>query len=250
MLLGGGYVLYKGMTRAPAASEAPPSVQVASSVVKEESDSYTIDIMYPQFGIPTIDADIKSKIDIALQEFKELPANPPESATPKNEFTGTFENVYIGPDIISAKLILSQYTGGAHPMTIFSGVSYDRATGRQLLQQDAFGMIGMTLEETSSKATEILKGKLGDMFFEDGSNPNPENFSSFIVSADAVTFIFQPYQVAPYAAGPQEVSFSRVSAGSEIQRQMTDCQAACGRSCGANASCMTECYANCRANAR
>lgn len=210
VLLGGGYALYKGMTRAPAASGTPPSAQVASSTVKEESDSYTIDLTYPQFGIPAIDADIKSKIDIALQEFKTLPANPPESATPKNEFTGTFEDVYIGPDIISAKLILSQYTGGAHPMTIFSGVNYDRATGRQILPRDAFAMVGLSLNEISAKATTELKTKLADSMFEEGANSNPENFSSFVISVDKVTFIFQPYQVAPYAAGPQEVSFERV----------------------------------------
>ena len=45
--------------------------------------------------------------------------------------------------------------------------------------------------------------------FEEGADTNPENFSSFVISADKVTFIFQQYQVAAYAAGPQEVSFER-----------------------------------------
>ncbi|OGG79854.1 hypothetical protein A3A39_04685 [Candidatus Kaiserbacteria bacterium RIFCSPLOWO2_01_FULL_54_13] len=182
---------------------------VKTETTHDESGTYLVDVDYPQFGIAAIDADIKSKVDSAVAEFKALPPNPPESATPQNEFTGTFENVYIGPDVVSVKLVLSQYTGGAHPMTIFSGLNYDRATGRQLLQDDAFTMVGMTVEEVSAQATAELRKKLGDSMFEEGANSNPENFSSFIISADTVTFIFQPYQTAAYAAGPQEVSFER-----------------------------------------
>ena len=70
-------------------------------------------------------------------------------------------------------------------------------------------MIGMTLEQVSAAATSQLKAKLGDAMFEEGANTNPENFSSFIISNDKVTFIFQPYQVAAYAAGPQEISVER-----------------------------------------
>lgn len=182
---------------------------VKTETTHDESKTYLVDVTYPQFGIPSVDADIKAKVDAAVAEFKAIPPNPPESATPQNEFTGTFENVYVGPDVVSVKLVLSQYTGGAHPMTIFSGVNYDRATGRQLLEQDAFEMIGLTVGQVSAQATAELKRKLGDSMFEEGANSNPENFSSFIISANTVTFIFQPYQVAAYAAGPQEVSFER-----------------------------------------
>lgn len=210
LLLGGGYTLYKKtLPRSEVVAESKQDVQVTTETEKEDSEAYTIDVQYPQFGIPSIDADVKSKIDAALAEFRSLPPNPPESATPKNEFTGIYEDVYVGEDVISFRLILSQYTGGAHPMTIFSGLTYDRVTGRQLLQQDAFAMLGMSVEDVSSSATAQLQETLGDSFFEEGANTNPENFSSFIVSTNTVTFIFQPYQVAPYAAGPQEVSFER-----------------------------------------
>lgn len=210
LLLSGGYALYKKtLPRSTGVSQVAQSVHVTAATQNEEAETYTIDVQYPQFGITSIDADIKSKTDAALAEFRLLPPNPPESATPKNEFTGTYEDVYIGEDVISFRLILSQYTGGAHPMTIFSGLTYDRATGGQLLQQDAFAMLGMSVEDVSSSATAQLQETLGDSFFEEGASTNPENFSSYIVSTDTVTFIFQPYQVAPYAAGPQEVSFER-----------------------------------------
>jgi len=183
-------------------------VEATSTTVHEESDTYRVDMEYPQFGILPIDTDIKSKVDAAIAEFKGLPPNPPDSATPQNSFDGSFDSVYVGPDVVSVRLIFSQYTGGAHPMTILSGLNYDRA-GRQLLQSDAFEMIGMTVEQVSAVATADLNAKLGAAMFEEGANTNPENFSSFIIFADTVTFIFQPYQVAPYAAGAQEVSFER-----------------------------------------
>jgi len=211
--LGGAYVLFVRSERTVSplstASSTPQEIHITTASVREETDSHLIDVKYPQFGIPTIDSDIKDKVEVALAEFRDYPANPPESVVVKNEFTGTFEDVYVGPNVVSVKLILSQYTGGAHPMTIVSGLNYDRATGRQLLQQNAFEMLGLTAEEISAQVTTELKEKLDDAFFEEGANSNPENFSSFAISKDTVTFIFQAYQVGPYAAGPQEVSFTR-----------------------------------------
>lgn len=189
------------------------SVQMTTARIQEDSATYMVDAQYPQFGIPAIDAQIKRAVEGAVAEFKALPPNPPDSlagqaATPKNEFTGSFDSVYVGPDVVSVKLILSQYTGGAHPITLVSGVNYDRATGRLLLD-DALKLIGKSVAQVSAEATAQLKTKLGDTMFEDGANTNPENFSSFVISADKVTFIFQQYQVAAYAAGVQEVSFDR-----------------------------------------
>ncbi len=185
-------------------------ISMTTARIQEDSAAYTVDAQYPQFGIPAVDSQIKKAVEDAIAEFKALPPNPPDSATPKNEFAGSFDSVYVGPDVVSVKLILSQYTGGAHPMTLFSGVNYDRATGRLLLLDDALKLIGKSVGGVSAEASAELKAKLGDGFqFPEGVNTNPENFSSFIISADKVTFIFQQYQVAAYAAGPQEVSFPR-----------------------------------------
>lgn len=207
-----GYLVfpYLRTSQEPAPPQSFTAGSVTSVTVAESAETYAIDVKYPQFGIAAVDLDIKAKIDAAVAEFKAIPPNPPESATPQNEFTGTFGDVYVGPDVVSAELILSQYTGGAHPMTIIRGANYDTTTGEQLLQEDAFRMIGKTLEEVSAEATAKLKVKLGETMFEEGANTNPENFRSFIVSEDEVTFIFQQYQVASYAQGIQEVSFPRV----------------------------------------
>ena len=69
----------------------------------------------------------------------------------------------------------------------------------------------MTIEEVSAQTADQLKAKLDTAFFPDGASPDPKNYQTFIVGPDKVTFIFQDYQVGPYAAGPQEVSFPRKS---------------------------------------
>ena len=184
-------------------------VEVKTERIQESDAAYAIDVSYPQFGIASIDAQIKEVVSNSVTEFKSLPANPAESATPQNSFDGSFESVYIGSDVVSVKLILSQYTGGAHPLTLVSGLNYDRATGRQLLQSDAFAMLGLSVDEISATAPAELRTTLADSMFEEGANTNPENFSSFVISENEITFIFQQYQVAAYAAGVQEVNFPR-----------------------------------------
>ncbi len=183
--------------------------QVTEAELSETSDSYAINITYPQFGVAAIDSQIKAAVDAAVDEIKSIPANPAGSATPQNSLDGSFNSVYIGPDAISVTLVLSQYTGGAHPMTILSGLNFDRTTGKRLGLEDALALTGLTVGEVSAQATAELQTKLGESFFPEGTTTNPENFSSFKISADKVTFIFQQYQAGPYAAGPQEVSFER-----------------------------------------
>jgi len=212
IVLGGvGYALfpYLRTTQEPVEVKVSSELEVTTETIREESETHRVDVTYPQFGIPAIDADIKKKVEAAVSEFQALPENPPESVSAQHTLDGSFEDLYIGPDVVSLALVLSQYTGGAHPLTIISGLNYERATSRQLLPNDAFAMIGMSVEEISEAATVELKAKLGDSMFDEGANSNPENFSSFTLSADEVTFIFQAYQVAAYATGPQEVSFPR-----------------------------------------
>lgn len=213
LALGAGY--YFATWRQPeayvasVATSTPEIVRVTTQRVDEEAPTYTIDVQYPHFGISAIDTKIDALIKERILEFKSIPPNPPEMASPQNELTILFESTYIGPDAVSFKLIISEYTGGAHPNSQFSGLNYDRASGRQLFQNDAFKMIGRTAAQVSVSSTAQLKAKLGDAFLPEGANSNPENFRSFLISEDKVTFIFQPYQVAYYAAGPQEVSFER-----------------------------------------
>lgn len=192
---------------------APPTstgVEVTVTQVFENASAYTIDAEYPQVGIPEIDVQLTQTVQDTLAQFKALPQNPHGSATPQNQFTGRFDRVYVGPDVVSTELIFEQYTGGAHPNTAFSGVNFDRTSGKLLTLDDALKMTGLTLDQLSAQATAELKTRLADSFmFPEGVSADPQNFSSFVVGTSSVTFLLQQYQVAPYVFGEQELSFPK-----------------------------------------
>ncbi|MBI2610757.1 DUF3298 domain-containing protein [Candidatus Kaiserbacteria bacterium] len=214
IVLGGGYALYKGLTRLPAVSQALPGIQVATATEWEEADTYRIDAKYPQFGIASIDTSVKALVEEAAAQFKEdVVAGPPlpDSAVSQYEFESMFDSAYVGLDVVSAKLVVSTYTGGAHGNAVLYGLNYERETGRPLTLDDALTMIGLTLDEVAERAKAELSATLGaDIIAPEGADPTAENYSTFVIGPEEVTFIFQLYQVAPYAAGVQEVSFPRV----------------------------------------
>ncbi|NJR12921.1 DUF3298 domain-containing protein [bacterium] len=53
-----------------------------------------------------------------------------------------------------------------------------------------------------------LTERLPDLadFVNPGTEPTAENFATWILASDVLILYFPPYQVAPYAAGPQTVT--------------------------------------------
>ena len=207
------YAIYVNAPRIPMPADsasAPTGTAMRVAAEFGDTSAYRIEARYPQFGNPLVDAKIKAAVDAAVAEFKTIPPPPPGSATPKNEFTGSFDAVYAGSDVVSVELLLSQDTGGAHPNTVVIGVNVDPKTGRELTLENALTLTGMSLEKIAAESLAQVQAKLGaDGVFADGADPKPENYSTFLVGSSTVTFVFQNYQVAPYAAGMQEVSFPR-----------------------------------------
>ena len=174
-----------------------------------ETDVYKIDVAYPVFGIPQIDSHTKSIVQKAVMDFKNNPPNPTPVAA-KNEMIGMYGDVYSDEDIISAKMEIYQFTGGAHGGTVTYGLSFDQKAGTLLTLDDALTLTGMSLGQISEAAKKQLTMRFGMVQFPEGAAPTPENYSTFIVSKDAVTFIFQQYQVEAYAYGMPEISIPRV----------------------------------------
>ena len=207
-------------TPAPTSTDTPtpeptsqPPVEITVATLRESDPEYSIDVEYPQMGLP-FDATIKQAVEKAAQALRDLvQQSPPSSVGSPGPYslTGGFESVYIGPDIVSVRLTFYSYTGGAHGGSAIHGFNFDRIDGHQLTLDDALHLIGLSLDDAAAQAKDQLTARLGDALFADGALPKPENYQTFVVGADSVTFIFQEYQVAPYAAGPQEVSLPRVN---------------------------------------
>lgn len=193
----------------PAAGTSPTATTTEQSL-HEETDAYSLDATYPSLGIPAFDSAVMSAVARATTEFRSYPALPEDSAVPKNEFTGSYNQLYLGEDIASVVLSFSEYTGGAHPNTAYVGVNVNLKNGKELTLDDALALIDMSLQSVADESRRQLSEKLGDAFFEEGTTATPENYKTFAVGADSVTFIFQNYQAAPYSAGAQSVTFARV----------------------------------------
>src|SRR3989338_4196799 len=93
-LAGLGYVIYSNASEdvSPGVTqENVPEIKAEREVVYGETSIYRIEMQYPSFGVPSVDAAIKAKVDAAVEAFKQYPANPVESSVPKNELTGSYD---------------------------------------------------------------------------------------------------------------------------------------------------------------
>lgn len=211
-----GYGAYRMVTDPREAKvETPETVATTTISVRTETQSedtadYSIDVSYPQFGIAPLDTAIRAAVANAARDIKNQAATdrPAAEGFRKYELFGSVDRTHVGREI-SATIILAQDFGGAHPLPIALTFNYTRE-GAEITLTDALALIGKTLAEVSTESKAQLAAKLGDnVIAPEGADAEASNFETFEISDSAVTFIFQPYQVAPYAAGMPEVQFSR-----------------------------------------
>ena len=103
-----------------------------------------------------------------------------------------------------------QFTGGAHGSTVIQTYTFDLANDRLIRLDDLFTNTNDALAIIAPLVEESLTTTLGDMLDADwlaqGSGTDPQNYQTFSLDANSITFYFQQYQVAPYAAGLQTVT--------------------------------------------
>lgn len=105
-----------------------------------------------------------------------------------------------------------EYTGGAHPITFATYVTYSLTDFHQVTLPELFGpdyvkKLNPVVEKYFRIAREIPAGQsLEDagFTFENGFSVN----DNFTVDRDGLTFYYNPYEVAPYVMGPTEVHVS------------------------------------------
>jgi hypothetical protein len=107
-------------------------------------------------------------------------------------------------DLISYKIEISQYDGGAHGIVTEKGFIVSVKTGKNLLYADIFKM-NTQKDMALLLVTNLLKSKkfnsvkqLTDNSYEiDKIVPN----NNFYIDEEGITFIYNPYEIAPYAEG-------------------------------------------------
>lgn len=129
--------------------------------------------------------------------------NPPFGAGSSYDFQYT---LFSPPgDIMSLKFDINFYfDGAAHPNDYSLAFNYDLVSGQKLDLHQLFipGADYMGPIATYCKAQLSLRDIA---YFEAGADPILENYRNWNIADGGLLISFDPYQVGPYAAGPQIV---------------------------------------------
>lgn len=112
-----------------------------------------------------------------------------------------------GHDILSVVFFVSQYLGGAHPGDHHDVINYDLTRANVLGLEDLFKPGSDYLGVIAAYSIQELKKNQEILFpnFEESASPTLENYAVWSITPRGLLVIFEEYQVAPYAAGPQYV---------------------------------------------
>ncbi len=192
-------------------------VRTASSRESGQSPDYTIETKLPvmQGDDPRVErfnAEVLVLVTREVEQFKTGLAGLPATPISAGSF---FESAYaiVSPpgDVLSLNFGFYTYSdGAAHPYSYTLTYTYSLQRGEPIwLEQlflpgaDSLGLIASYCQD------ELSRRDIGfDTLFVTGADPTPENYRNWNITPGGLLISFDPYQVAAYAAGPQEVLIS------------------------------------------
>jgi uncharacterized protein YecT (DUF1311 family) len=191
---------------AAAATAAP--LKVATRTIKEQKPTYGVDVSYPRTGVAEIDAPIEAWAKAVAANFRKLTDDMGGTPGPWGVEVG-FE-IARNDDLMFAVVFSeSGYTGGAHGYATTRTFNFLRPEGTEVELPELFTAKGMARISDISIA-QITKARSGPDGMTDsdwikrGAGPNGRNYRAFVLKPTELAVFFDAYQVAAYAAGPQE----------------------------------------------
>jgi uncharacterized protein YecT (DUF1311 family) len=193
----------------PAAAAGLP---VAARTIVFKDRKIDISVKYPQTGNKAIDAVLADYARKAVADFKTFETDMDEQDRQYQLDTGYTIQRNDGK-MFAVLFAVYEDTGGAHPNTDYATFNFllpdgaqvylgeildgQRGIGRlaDLARAELMRTIGTGADSLSDKDTIAM-----------GTGPIADNFKDFVWEPGKLHIYFPPYQVASYAAGPQEVS--------------------------------------------
>lgn len=192
--------------------------------ITEKTSLYEINVGYVETGKPQVDAKIKTFVDGWIKDIKDA-AEADKDIMP-GPYTLTIIPDYASFDenIQSVQFVAHFYTGGAHPNSGYKTFTFDTSTQKIITLSDIFTDLNEGLKAVSERSKTELKASLEDAYLEGGVDPEEANFQNFTLQtakdgSTSITFYFDPYQVAVYAAGPQQVTIPLVDIAGLLTQQ-------------------------------
>lgn len=126
------------------------------------------------------------------------------------------------PDIISMYFLVSTYEGGAHPMTVFDPHTYAMVAGKpvEVHAKDLFKPDIKFVDIVSSLVISKLMQNDRAEWVTDGTVKalTPAQVDSFVVTPSSITFLFNPYDMGPYAVGSFQVKVPYTEMSSDLDK--------------------------------
>jgi hypothetical protein len=189
-------------------TESWPSVALRSETINRSEKGTEITVVYPVTSSQSVNAYFLEYVNNAIAQFNkdtswvgEVDGAVAEGITLDIGFT---EERSATADNYVFKT--SSYMGGAHGLQVTKTFSFDKQ-GKLITLEDVFTDDVQGLKLVSDNVQKQLDGlQLSDAaWIKEGAGPTKENYQNFYITDNGLTVIFDPYQVAAYAAGTQTV---------------------------------------------
>ncbi len=124
-----------------------------------------------------------------------------------------YEFRYATDDLISVEFTESSYSrGAAHGNSLTTVLNYDVKNNRKLSLGDLFSaknylsiLSNYCMKDLRDRAKNDSESMISEEMMQSGASPHADNYRAVAIAKKGLWVTFDPYQVAPYAAGPQYV---------------------------------------------
>jgi len=208
--------------------------EIVAKQIREKNKKlkYEVSAAYPQLiGVTDPNYDrfnqtVRNLISRKVGDFKKemTPSAEDELAPDENpviddslgsDITVNYELALAKDDLIAIQFTVSSYSAGAaHPNSYTEVVNFDLKNGKLLKLADLFLPGSKYLETLSNFCIQELKKQakaqgdyaaMDDDWIKRGAGAELTNYDNWTLTKKGLGVTFDPYQVAAYAAGPQNV---------------------------------------------
>lgn len=185
-----------------------------SEILREESidesgNGYTISAQYPLTESATVTGYFRTFVEETIAQFKKDTSWVSQEARPEENnlvlqitYTrekGTFSDNYL--------FQTEMYTGGAHGLQVTKTFTFlPDGTPLTIPMLFTTGEKGLQTIAPFVQKELLTREFTTEEWVKEGTLPIEQNYQNFVVGDTGITFIFDPYQVASYAAGVQKVT--------------------------------------------
>lgn len=216
-------------TPASTTSTASGALRMEVVTIASSTDLYEIRVEYPRFpDAPELSRQMDAYANDAIAQFTrtalendeavKATLQPGEAPTERTyALYVTWESAQLNPRFVSYVMNLYAFDGGANGRQELRSFNWDLQQQRDIPLSALFLGMPDYLQRISAYARQVLSAQLGDAtdpsFLDSGTKPDPDNFQWYTFTDEAVNLYFPKYQVAPGAAGEQQVTIPRDAQG-------------------------------------